>query len=54
MRELENRLRARGCARIDLTVARANAQVQGFYEQLGFDPRDVIVMQKCLLISGNF
>ena len=48
MRELENRLRARGCARIDLTVARANAQVQGFYERLGFDPRDVIVMQKCL------
>ena len=48
MGELENRLRARGCATINLTVARTNAQVQGFYERLGFDPRDVICMQKCL------
>jgi ribosomal protein S18 acetylase RimI-like enzyme len=48
MRELENRLRARGCVKISLTVARTNAQVQGFYEQLGFNSRDVIVMQKCL------
>ncbi len=48
MRELEDRLRARGCARINLTVAYANAQVQGFYEQLGFYPRNVIFMQKCL------
>jgi len=48
MRELENRLRARGCARINLTVTRANAQVQSFYERLGFHPRDVILMHKCL------
>ncbi len=48
MRELENRLRARGCVKINLTVTRANAQVQGFYERLGFDPRDSILMQKYL------
>jgi hypothetical protein len=29
-------------------VTRANAQVQGFYERLGFDARDVIMMQKSL------
>jgi ribosomal protein S18 acetylase RimI-like enzyme len=48
MRELENRLRARGCSKMNLTVKRSNAQVQGFYERLGFDSRDVIFMQKCL------
>ena len=45
---LEHRLRALGCASLNLTVTRANAQVQGFYERLGFHPRDVICMQKCL------
>jgi ribosomal protein S18 acetylase RimI-like enzyme len=48
MRELEIRLRARGCAKVNLTVARTNARVQGFYERLGFDPNDVIFMQKYL------
>jgi ribosomal protein S18 acetylase RimI-like enzyme len=48
MHALENLLRARGCARVNLTVKCANAQVQGFYEQLGFNSRDVIFMQKCL------
>ena len=51
MRELEHRLRARGCARINLTVTRANAQVQGFYERLGFHPRDVILLHKCCSFS---
>jgi ribosomal protein S18 acetylase RimI-like enzyme len=48
MRELEKRLRALGCNRMNLTVKRSNAQVQGFYERLGFYERDVIFMQKCL------
>jgi ribosomal protein S18 acetylase RimI-like enzyme len=48
MCELENRLRACGCATLNLTVTRTNAQVQGFYERLGFDPRDVVCMRKCL------
>jgi ribosomal protein S18 acetylase RimI-like enzyme len=48
MCELEHRLRAHGCVIINLTVTRANAQVQGFYERLGFHPRDVILMHKCL------
>lgn len=48
MGELENRLRARGCAKVNLMVARANARVQGFYERLGFDTDDVIFMQKWL------
>ena len=43
MRELEHRFCAYGCAIINLTVTRANAQVQGFYERLGFNPRDVIL-----------
>lgn len=48
MHELEKRLRARGCRSINLTVKRANAQVQGFYERLGFDEREVISMRKTL------
>lgn len=48
MRELEIRLRAHGCTKINLTVARTNARVQGFYERLGFNARDVIFMQKFL------
>lgn len=48
MSELEQRLRLCGCAKFNLLVARPNADVQGFYEQLGFESDDVIFMQKWL------
>jgi ribosomal protein S18 acetylase RimI-like enzyme len=46
--ELEKRLRAYGCAKLNLMIARHNASVQVFYEKLGFDTDDVIFMQKWL------
>lgn len=48
MSELEERLRARGCLKINLLIARKNAHVQSFYRQLGFENDDVIFMQKWL------
>ncbi len=48
MGELECRLRARGCAKVNLMVRRDNAVVQGFYKRLGFENDDVIFMQKWL------
>lgn len=48
MGELEERLRASGCVKFNLLVARSNADVQGFYDQLGFECDDVIFMQKWL------
>jgi ribosomal protein S18 acetylase RimI-like enzyme len=48
MQELEKRLRARGCIKVNLLVARSNASVQRFYQRLGFESDDVIFMQKWL------
>lgn len=42
--EVERRLRAKGCAKMNLLIEPANAAVQGFYERLGYARDDLIFM----------
>src|SRR5579859_1375275 len=49
LREVEERLQAQGCVKINLLVAGSNADVQQFYRQLGYENDDVIFMEKWLL-----
>jgi ribosomal protein S18 acetylase RimI-like enzyme len=46
--ELEARLRARGCAKLNLLIEPDNAGVTGFYERIGFRPDELIFMEKWL------
>ena len=46
--ELEARLRAKGCGKVNLLVEPANRAVVGFYRQLGYDVDDLIFMEKFL------
>ena len=46
--EAENRLRARGCAKINLQVRRSNSAALAFYQKIGFSEDDVISMGKRL------
>jgi ribosomal protein S18 acetylase RimI-like enzyme len=48
MQEVEARLRAEGCVKVNLLVAGSNAGVQSFYRQLGYENDDVIFMEKWL------
>ncbi len=48
MAELEERLAAIGCPKINLLVERGNAEVVSFYEALGYQTDDVIFMGKYL------
>ena len=45
---IEERLRARGCLKVNLLVAGTNTQVLGFYEKQGFQRDDVVFMEKWL------
>lgn len=45
----EERLRALGCAKINLQVRRSNAAVIAFYQQLGYHEDDVLSMGKRLV-----
>ncbi len=46
VRELERRLRAKGCVKINLLIEPANAGVVPFYTRLGFQARSLIFMDK--------
>lgn len=46
--ELEARLRARGCRKLNLLVEPTNEQVVPFYERLGFTADELIFMEKWL------
>ena len=46
VRELEQRLRAKGCVKINLLIEPANAAVVPFYTRLGFQSRSLIFMDK--------
>ena len=46
VRELEQRLRAKGCVKINLLIESANAAVVPFYTRLGFQSRSLIFMDK--------
>lgn len=46
--ELEDRLRARGCRKVNLLVERDNASVMPFYEGAGYSRHPLIFMEKQL------
>lgn len=46
--EVEARLRARGCAKVNLHIEPHNAEVAGFYDRLGYGRRDLLFMEKWL------
>jgi ribosomal protein S18 acetylase RimI-like enzyme len=48
MAEVERRLRAIGCTKVNLLVEPANREVVGFYERLGFRTDELIFMEKWL------
>jgi ribosomal protein S18 acetylase RimI-like enzyme len=48
MREVERRLRAKGCRKVNLHVARDNRAVCAFYAELGYQRADLIFMEKWL------
>ena len=48
MRAAEDRLRARGCPKINLQVMEHNAEVVAFYTALGYAVEPRISMGKCI------
>lgn len=48
VQELERRLQAKGCEKVNLLVRPDNASVQSFYQQLGFRRDELIYMEKWL------
>ena len=46
MHELERRLRAKGCPKVNLHVVPANAGVRTFYAALGYAERDLLFLEK--------
>jgi hypothetical protein len=48
MAELEERLAAIGCAKVNLLIEPENAEVTGFYARLGYQTDDLIFMEKWL------
>lgn len=47
--QLEERLKAKGCEKVNLLIEASNSGVQGFYQQLGYSRDDLIFMEKWLL-----
>jgi ribosomal protein S18 acetylase RimI-like enzyme len=46
MRELERRLRGKGCPKVNLHVVPTNLAVCRFYEKMGYSKRDLVYMDK--------
>ena len=46
--EVEARLKARGCRKVNLLIVPSNAKVQGFYARLGYGVDELIFMEKWL------
>lgn len=49
MQQIEKRLIAIGCPKLQLLIRQDNSDVQNFYEQLGYDQVDVICLGKRLI-----
>jgi len=49
MDELEQWLHAKGCVKVNLLIKPTNAQVQDFWENLGYDRDEMIFMAKWLV-----
>lgn len=50
--EVEARLVAMGCPKVQLMVRRGNDGVLEFYDELGYEPVDVAMVGKRLIIDG--
>ena len=53
VRELEQRLLAKGCVKINLLIEPANAAVVPFYARLGFQARSMIFMDKWIADASS-
>lgn len=53
MAEVEARLAARGCAKVNLLIEADNAGVQGFYARLGYTRDELIFMEKWLAPTSS-
>ncbi|MFW1858659.1 GNAT family acetyltransferase [Acinetobacter defluvii] len=49
LQQLEKRLIAIGCPKLQLLIHKENMEVQNFYEQLGYEELDVICLGKRLI-----
>ncbi len=47
--EIEKRLKAKGCEKVNLLIEADNSGVQVFYERIGYNRDDLIFMEKWLL-----
>jgi ribosomal protein S18 acetylase RimI-like enzyme len=48
MEEMEQRLREKGCGKVNLLIEPTNAAVQAFYQRLGYQRDELIFMEKWL------
>jgi ribosomal protein S18 acetylase RimI-like enzyme len=48
MREVERRLRSKGCLKVNLHVASANRRVRDFYTGIGYTQAPLLFMEKWL------
>ena len=46
--QVEERLRPKGCEKVNLLIEPTNERIQGFYEQLGYARDELIFMEKWL------
>jgi ribosomal protein S18 acetylase RimI-like enzyme len=51
MAEVERRLEALGCPKLNLMVRHDNTIAIGFYERLGYDPQAVVTLGKRLIVD---
>ena len=49
MSEIETRLTTAGCPKINVMVRGSNLAANGFYEAIGYEPQDVVVLGKRLI-----
>lgn len=49
LEELEARLRAKGCIKVNLLIEPVNSGVKDFYERRGYAADELIFMEKCLV-----
>lgn len=52
MAEIERRLEALGCPKLNLMVRHDNRVALGFYERLGYDEATVVTLGKRLIVDG--
>jgi ribosomal protein S18 acetylase RimI-like enzyme len=51
MAEVERRLTALGCPKLNLMVRRENSAAVGFYERLGYDEQSVVTLGRRLIVD---